>query len=187
MGSCQAQNDTTKFFQTSSFCLKIWLFLSATNIVTYLPSCDSLDLFLRKYLPNAQIWIILDFLSVILSCKAGVPWKRSLFSLRQPSDFILSRSTLCNSHFIVQDILKTCIKRWDLTELAIIYASLKTFLQKAKTRSFLKLWTYQCENYSDKQYILLLLLRTNRFSHHCFGTIGINNEKANKVLALLPK
>lgn len=98
------------FSKLLAFAWKSDFFLSATNIVTYLPSCDSLDLFLRKYLPNVQIWIILDFLSVILSCKAGVPWKRSLFSLRQPSDFILSRSTLCNSHFIVQDILKTCIK-----------------------------------------------------------------------------
>lgn len=62
----------------------------------------------------------------------------------------------------------------------------KKFLQKAKARSFLKLWTYHCENYSDKQYTLLLLLKTNRFSHHCFGAIGKNNEKASKVLALLP-
>ena len=109
-------------FPNCNFCWKAPSLSMATNLVSCFPWSDRFSSFLRKCLPNIQIWMIIVCSWVILSDKNAVPWKKvavqlivqlhKYFSSRQSLTIHMQQKCFVHiSDFIIQNIKKMCTQR----------------------------------------------------------------------------
>ena len=75
MGSCQAQHGGYKFFKILIFSWELNFYHSLQILsIVFLKMTGLLGSFLRKVLPNTQVWKNIVGLSVVLSSKNGILW-----------------------------------------------------------------------------------------------------------------
>lgn len=141
--SYQAHSWQIQVFQNSPFHLKAWVWAPATNTASCFLWSDRLTLFIfrktsAKY-PSEKPVICS---SIVLPNKNGVAWKKgaswacnssnhtSTFSGGDHCTWLGSRSALCPSHFITQNIQQCVFEGWDLMKLIIFVALSKDILKK---------------------------------------------------------
>lgn len=130
MGSRQAFWGRCKFSKLILFCLKEWI-LSLQQIlsVVFLEVTDSLGSFLRKCLPNPQVWIgivchLFFQVKMVFHEKRGLVATQTVVQLLS-LESVLVYSRVCYADFPFHYGIKKCVlKDQDLVKLIIIFTVL---------------------------------------------------------------